>query len=139
MPLYYWIKDQKPGDTTGQNVGKVWFVINPEVAQVGKNDKLGEFLIGANGMTLYIYTKDTANTSNCYDKCATAWPPLLVAEGQKPTGTKDVTGKLDVTKRTDGTFQVTYNGQPLYFWQKDVNPGDTTGQDVGKVWYVIKP
>ena len=26
MPLYYWIKDKKPGDATGENVGGVWFV-----------------------------------------------------------------------------------------------------------------
>jgi predicted lipoprotein with Yx(FWY)xxD motif len=24
MPLYYWIKDEKPGDTTGDGVGDVW-------------------------------------------------------------------------------------------------------------------
>ena len=26
-PLYYWIKDQKPGDKTGDNVGNVWHVV----------------------------------------------------------------------------------------------------------------
>jgi predicted lipoprotein with Yx(FWY)xxD motif len=25
MPLYYWIKDTKSGDATGENVGGVWF------------------------------------------------------------------------------------------------------------------
>jgi len=29
-PLYYWSKDAKPGDVTGQHVGKVWYLINPE-------------------------------------------------------------------------------------------------------------
>ena len=29
MPLYYWVKDQKPGDTTGQGVNNVWFVATP--------------------------------------------------------------------------------------------------------------
>ncbi|UUZ95930.1 cupredoxin domain-containing protein [Paenibacillus sp. P25] len=29
MPLYYYVKDTKPGDITGQGVGKVWYVINP--------------------------------------------------------------------------------------------------------------
>ncbi|MHB1110991.1 MAG: COG4315 family predicted lipoprotein, partial [Devosia sp.] len=24
MPLYLWVKDQKPGDTTGDGVGEVW-------------------------------------------------------------------------------------------------------------------
>jgi len=28
-PLYYWIKDQKPGDTTGDKVNNVWHVVKP--------------------------------------------------------------------------------------------------------------
>ena len=28
-PLYYWVKDQKPGDKTGDNVGNVWHVVKP--------------------------------------------------------------------------------------------------------------
>jgi predicted lipoprotein with Yx(FWY)xxD motif len=30
MPLYYWVGDAKPGDTMGQGVGGVWYVISPE-------------------------------------------------------------------------------------------------------------
>lgn len=26
MPLYYWLKDEKPGDANGQGVGGVWYV-----------------------------------------------------------------------------------------------------------------
>ena len=28
-PLYYWQRDAKPGDITGEKVGGVWFVIDP--------------------------------------------------------------------------------------------------------------
>ncbi|MDO8773978.1 MAG: hypothetical protein Q7K57_35760 [Burkholderiaceae bacterium] len=28
-PLYYWIKDTKPGDKTGDGVGKVWQIAKP--------------------------------------------------------------------------------------------------------------
>ena len=28
-PLYYWLKDQKPGDTTGDGVNNVWHVAKP--------------------------------------------------------------------------------------------------------------
>ena len=28
-PLYYWAKDQKPGDKTGDGFNKVWHVANP--------------------------------------------------------------------------------------------------------------
>ena len=29
-PLYYWVKDTKPGDVTGQNVQGVWYVIGTD-------------------------------------------------------------------------------------------------------------
>lgn len=30
-PMYTWVKDKVPGDTTGQNVGGKWFVFTPNV------------------------------------------------------------------------------------------------------------
>lgn len=97
-------------------------------------------LVDDKGMTLYLYTKDEPNKSNCYDQCAANWPPLLLAGGQSaPTAGPGVnTQLLGVTTRNDGKKQVTYDGKPLYYWVKDQKPGDTTGQDVGKVWYVIE-
>lgn len=29
-PLYYWVNDKAPGDTSGHNVNAVWIVINPD-------------------------------------------------------------------------------------------------------------
>ena len=29
MPLYYWVKDQKPGDKTGDGVANVWRLARP--------------------------------------------------------------------------------------------------------------
>ena len=53
-----------------------------------------------------------------------------------PAGTP---GVLGTSPRTDGTSQVTYNGQPVYYFAKDKAPGDTMGQGIGKVWFVIAP
>jgi predicted lipoprotein with Yx(FWY)xxD motif len=105
---------------------------------VGKNSRFGSFLVDDKGVTLYIFTKDTPNTTTCYDKCAAAWPALLTA-GQPVAGDGLDAGKLGTTTRTDGTTQVTYNGWPLYYFAKDKQAGDTTGQNVGSVWYVIAP
>ena len=148
--MYYYEKDAKPGDVTGQDVGQVWYLISaagdrvetPAAASsgstvmLGKNDKFGSFLVDDKNMSLYLFTKDTPNTSNCYDKCATAWPPLLTT-GAAVAGEGIDASKLGTTKRTDGSLQVTYNGWPLYYYQKDAKPGDVTGQDVGNVWYLI--
>lgn len=97
---------------------------------------LGKILVAAsNKMTLYTYTKDTADTSNCYDACATAWPPLTLTG--EPVAGAGVTGKLGLTTRKDGQKQLTWNGKPLYFYNKDTKPGDVVGQNVGTVWFVV--
>jgi predicted lipoprotein with Yx(FWY)xxD motif len=158
-PLYYYEKDKAPGDVVGQNVGDVWFVVSPEGEMVGtaatevpaatepaaaggatvslvENATLGSFLVDDKGMTLYLFTKDTPNTSNCYEKCAIAWPPLLTTGDPVADDGVDA-ALLGTTNRTDGTIQVTYNGWPLYYYEKDKVPGDVTGQDVGGVWFVV--
>ena len=108
----------------------------PVTLQLVKNDQLGTFLADGAGNTLYEYDADTPSTTNCYDKCAQVWPPLL------PAGAANLKDGVDAalvgtTQRKDGTTQLTYNGWPLYYYAKDVKPGDTTGQAVGKVWWVL--
>jgi predicted lipoprotein with Yx(FWY)xxD motif len=48
-------------------------------------------------------------------------------------------GALALVTRDDGTKQVSYNGQPLYYYTPDKAAGDTTGQGVGGVWFVAAP
>jgi predicted lipoprotein with Yx(FWY)xxD motif len=84
-----------------------------------------------------MYTKDDPGISNCYDACAAAWPPLLTQAD--PVLPANLPGVLGTTPRTDGTTQVTCNGMPLYCWQKDQKPGDTTGQNAGGVWFIVNP
>jgi len=144
MPLCYWFKDKQPGDVNGQGVLDTWFVVHPDIAsmainspvvQLTKNATLGDILTNQ-GMTLYRLEKDQPNVSTCLGPCATNWPPLLIAGGEPQAG-KGVTGTLGVITRTDGSKQVTYNGDPLYFFAKDVRPGDINGEDVGGVWYGV--
>jgi predicted lipoprotein with Yx(FWY)xxD motif len=110
----------------------------PATVNVSQNATLGSFLVDSKGMTLYLYTTDTPNTSNCYGPCATAWPPLLT--NGAPIAGSGVTGSLlGTTTRTDGTTQVTYNSWPLYYFQTDKVAGDTSGENVQGVWFVITP
>jgi len=154
--LYYYEKDKAPGDVVGQDVGGVWYVVSaagekvesavaateppaaagPATVNLGQNATLGSFLVDDKGMTLYLFTKDTPNTTVCYDKCAIAWPPLLTT-GDPVAGEGVDASLFGTINRTDGTVQVTYNGWPLYYYEKDKAPGDVVGQDVGGVWYVL--
>jgi predicted lipoprotein with Yx(FWY)xxD motif len=84
----------------------------------------------ANGMTLYTYDKDSPGVSNCYDKCAKAWPPAYAPAGTTGSGDFSV-----VTRKDDGDLQWAYKGMPLYLWVKDKKPGDTTGDGVGNIWH----
>jgi predicted lipoprotein with Yx(FWY)xxD motif len=95
---------------------------------------LGKVLVAANGLTLYLYVPDGTDTSasTCTGGCATAWPPLT-ATGKLKAG-KGLDATL-LTKGGDG--QIAYNGHLLYFYTGDDAAGQTNGQGVGDVWYVL--
>jgi len=86
----------------------------------------------------YIYTVDGPNQSNCAGDCLVKWPPFLT-KGSPKLGAGVDDSKVGTTVMPDGTLIVTYNGMPLYYWFKDTKPGDTLGQGVGGVWYVVDP
>ncbi|QBY02531.1 hypothetical protein E2K80_18780 [Rhodophyticola sp. CCM32] len=97
------------------------------------NTDIGDVLAAAdNGMTVYTFTQDTPNQSNCYESCASAWPPFLASD------TAEAEGAFGIIDRNDGTRQWALNGQPLYFWQGDAERGDVTGHGVGGVWFAAQ-
>jgi predicted lipoprotein with Yx(FWY)xxD motif len=97
----------------------------------GTAASVGTFLTGPNGHTLYTKSGDTATSSTCTGDCATNWPPLPITAGQQVVGGTGVMGTFGTLIRADGSTQVTYVGLPLYYWVKDTNPGDATGNGVG--------
>lgn len=42
-------------------------------------------------------------------------------------------------QRDDGKPRTTFRGYPLYYWAGDEKPGDTKGQNVNNIWFVIDP
>jgi len=158
-PLYYYVSDKAAGDTTGQGTKNVWYVIDPTgksvgnapaatatvapaaanagvMLNVGQNAALGSFLVDSKGMTLYVFSNDTANTSNCSGSCSTNWPPLLT-NGAPIAGAGLNAALLGTITRSDGGIQVTYNSMPLYNFANDKAAGDTNGQGAKNLWHVI--
>ena len=100
--------------------------------------KLGKILVDGKGMVLYIFDKDVMDKSNCTGDCLKNWPPLTASdEAVKPTAGDGVTAELGVIKRDDGTYQVTINGMPAYYYAKDTKADESSGQGVGDVWWVV--
>ncbi len=92
-------------------------------------------LTNAQGMTLYYRTSDTP-TSVCSGGCASAWPPLLASGSSTPTSSVSLPGKLSVETNANGS-QVTYNGHPLYTFSGDSAAGQTKGEGLFGVWFVV--
>jgi predicted lipoprotein with Yx(FWY)xxD motif len=83
------------------------------------------------GKTLYYFTKDTANTSNCAGGCLAAWPAFV------PKPEAKANGDLGIITRADGTRQWTHKERPLYYYVGDAKTGDKTGDKQGGVWFVL--
>lgn len=110
----------------------------PATVAVDKSDDYGRMLVDGDGLALYVFFSDAEDTSTCYDACAENWPPLLTDGDAKAKG-KAKGGLLGTTERDDGTTQVTYDGQPLYYYTDDTEPGDVLGYGNGDVWYPVAP
>ena len=115
---------------------------NGHPAAVGvANTGLGNVLVDRQGRTLYLFGRDTGNTSACMSSCATNWPPLHV--GRNPAiGSGAKAADVGTTSRPDGMSQLTYNGHPLYTFVNDKKPGDTNGEGVkafGGSWFAVSP
>ncbi|MEA2672975.1 MAG: hypothetical protein QOI92_167 [Chloroflexota bacterium] len=110
----------------------------PVALSLATDATLGSFVAGKNGMSLYVFGKDTATTSACYttNDCQTTWPPLTVTSAADVTAGSGVTGAIGTITRTDGTLQVTLGGHPLYYYSGDKAAGDTAGQGLFNLWYV---
>ena len=91
-------------------------------------------LVGANGMTLYTFDRDTAGSgkSACNGPCATLWPPLAAKESDQASGA------WSIVVRDDGSRQWAYKGKPVYYYQNDKQAGDKTGDNFRDVWHAAK-
>ena len=103
--------------------------------------KLGRILVDGRGRSLYLFRKDVRGKSSCYGACATYWPPLIVS-GKPRAGKGAKASLLGRTKRSDGRWEVTYKGHPLYTYIGDTKRGQTNGEgldDFGAEWELVSP
>jgi predicted lipoprotein with Yx(FWY)xxD motif len=104
------------------------------------DSEFGEMLYDSNDQAIYIFENDGENETVCYDECAEAWPPV-VTDGEPKAGSGVDGSLLGTIERDDGTTQVTYAGQPLYYYAHEA-PGEVRCHNVdlnGGLWWVVGP
>jgi predicted lipoprotein with Yx(FWY)xxD motif len=112
-------------------------VAGPELKTASSS--AGNIVVGANGMSVYFFTKDVKDSgkSACEGACMTLWPAVTTTS-DKPA-VEGVTGTIGTIPAADGKKQVTINGLPVYFFAQDTAAGDVKGQGYNNSWYLVSP
>ncbi|MGI4872357.1 MAG: COG4315 family predicted lipoprotein [Janthinobacterium lividum] len=171
-PLYYYAPPangintrEAAGQTGGNGIGNVWFVVNPSYGvTVGRKSVADQttntattktYLTDDQGRTLYYFAKDdsapTTQPTNCTGNCASVWPALYLGPPAMPSSLKASDfGTITRAASTSGPYssagstqQLTYKGHPLYYFATDnTTRGRVTGDHLssfGDYWYVAVP
>jgi predicted lipoprotein with Yx(FWY)xxD motif len=88
-----------------------------------------------------MFVEDTKGLPTCEHVehgCPKLWPAFT------STGTPVLGAGLDrrlvrIVRGAHGVAQVSYNRHPLYYYENDLEIGDTNGQDFYSLWYVLSP
>jgi predicted lipoprotein with Yx(FWY)xxD motif len=145
-PLYRFFQDETTKETEGANLDDpvtspagVWYLVNPHgtpatgaahlqletapvagtgtsqtVLAVSMNNDFGLFPHAS----FPVYTRSSNGHKGCQGRCAVDWPPVLTL-AQPKAGSGVSAHALGVMVRPDGSHQVTYNGRPLYLFNRD--------------------
>lgn len=108
---------------------------------------LGTIVVDADGMVVYQFDSDTqgGDASTCTGECAANWPAVpgsadaAALDGAYGGGASDIEGVVGSITGIDGEPHLTLNGWPLYYFAGDSAAGDTNGQGVNDVWWVLTP
>jgi predicted lipoprotein with Yx(FWY)xxD motif len=101
-----------------------------------------QIAVSAQGRTLYTLSGETVSHLKCKTKeCLKFWPPLTVPSRKtRLKGGPGLSGRLGILRRSNGTFQVTVRGKPVYRFFKDHANGEANGQGIesfGGTWSAL--
>jgi predicted lipoprotein with Yx(FWY)xxD motif len=105
-----------------------------------RDSQFGPVLFSGSDRALYTFTRDTSGDeprSRCHGDCAEAWPPFFAKA--PPLGGRGVRIEFIGTIRRGGRRQVTFAGQPLYFYAHDPR-GEVLCNDIvefGGTWFAV--
>jgi len=114
---------------------------NGSTITVEHASRLGMVLATSKGQTLYELLSDNGKSIQCGGACASIWPPYLISNNTaKPTSAPGVHAVIGTVEDTNGTIQLTVNGNPVYTYASDNGAGAADGEDIrsfGGIWKVL--
>jgi predicted lipoprotein with Yx(FWY)xxD motif len=100
---------------------------------------LGTHVVDGQGRTLYVFTEDPDGERTCTGECLRTWPIFSTGD-ELPTVDGEVREELvGTTAGEGGGRQVTYNDQPLYYYEGDDAVGDLEGHGLAGEWFAVTP
>jgi predicted lipoprotein with Yx(FWY)xxD motif len=110
-----------------------------DTVTVVSNPQYGQILADANGRTLYYFLRDTPGSgmTACTGACPANWPAFSAGNIQVSEPLR--ASNFGTITLSDGRLQTTYLGWPLYYYSGDMAAGDTKGNGVLNIWYVMAP
>jgi predicted lipoprotein with Yx(FWY)xxD motif len=96
---------------------------------------VGKRLTGRGGRTVYMFSIDTKNKSNCKKKCLKTWKPVTSRHAAKAGAhvSKSKLGRI-------AHHQVAYNGHPIYYYIGDTGKRQANGEGLFAFkgyWYTL--
>jgi predicted lipoprotein with Yx(FWY)xxD motif len=98
--------------------------------------------VNAVAVVVYVDSRDPSNVSTCSGECAATWVPVLTT-GRPVAKDGIAQSSLGTIRRSNGTYQVTYDHHPLYLYSRETffrsrGPGllssGTAGNGNGLSW-----
>jgi predicted lipoprotein with Yx(FWY)xxD motif len=133
-PLYRFVEDTYPGARLGAGRARGWHLMfEPVAVPTGINIEstlLGRVLADHTGRTLYTQRGDAAAAAD-RPTSGDHWQPLAA-----PWLAVD-RGDWRAIAQPDGTRQWTYQGQPLFTFAADKDPGDLKGHELAGSWTAV--
>jgi predicted lipoprotein with Yx(FWY)xxD motif len=130
-------------DATGEPMGEGGAGPAPTIT-LQTSPFVGSYLADGAGRTLFVYGNDLPGDcradnqpkSRCEADCPVSWPPFDAGARVLGPGLSDAA--FGSIQRSDGLWQTTYYGWPLYYYKNDLTVGQMTGQGKGKTWHVAE-
>ena len=129
-PLYYFSPEankilESPGQTLGDGKGNAFYVAKPDyTVMIGRQtlpgaDEATVYLVDDRGVSLYDFTNDEENVSNCTGGCAGVWPAFNGLENPIVPSTLNENDFTYFERSDDLGFQLSYLGRPVYYFAND--------------------